>query len=97
MTLALVMTAPVESTTRPVTVPVVICANDEAGNRNKAATPQTTKLLMLRSIFLSLLFLGPVAHADARACWSAQFSSTVGVIYPSGPADAARARMNAPT
>src|SRR6185369_10617042 len=35
---------------------VVIWAHDEAGNRNKAATPQTTRLLMLRSIFLSLLF-----------------------------------------
>ena len=35
---------------------------------------------------ISLSFLrGPVAHADARACWSAQFPSNGGRNFPSGP------------
>ena len=59
------MTPPVESTTRPVTVPVVICARAEGGNRNKAATTQTTKLQMLRSI--DTPFHGPASHTR-RSC-----------------------------
>src|SRR5262249_32842823 len=66
---------------------VVICAHDEPGSRNKAATPQTTKLLMLRSIFHSLLkCVERAAHTGTRASWPAQFSLNGG-CSPYGPAN----------